>query len=166
MEDFSTTGTYIWYYFICKREVWLLAHAMEADQENDNIRLGNFIHEKSYNREKKEMAFGNNQFDIVYQKEGKLVVGEVKKSSRYLTSARMQLAFYLKKLMEAEIYATGEIRIPEEKKKEEIILDEETKDKLEQVEQEIVKIVNEEKPPIPVKNKYCKNCAYSEFCWS
>lgn len=166
MEEFEVTGTYIWYYYICKREIWLLSHCIEADQTNDNIRLGNFIHENRYERESKELMIGNNKFDIVSNRKGKIVIGEIKKTSHYLKSAKMQLAFYLKKMKEIGIEAEGEILFPEEKKKEKIRLSEEQIKELEKVEKEIKEIISLEKIPYKEKGKYCKNCAYSEFCWS
>ncbi|SHK18580.1 protein of unknown function DUF83 [Caminicella sporogenes DSM 14501] len=53
MEDVKVNGTLIWYYYICKREVWLMAHNLTPDQDNQYIDLGRFIHENSYMREKK-----------------------------------------------------------------------------------------------------------------
>lgn len=49
----DVNGTHIWYYFICKREVWLIAHQIAADQEDDNLEIGRFISETSYQRQKK-----------------------------------------------------------------------------------------------------------------
>lgn len=166
MEEFEVTGTYIWYYYICRREIWLLAHCIESDQSDDNIRLGNFIHENSYIRESKEIVIGNNKFDIVSNRNGKIILGEIKKTSHYLKSAKMQLAFYLKQLKELGIEAEGEILFPEEKKKEKIKLSEDNIKELEQIEKEIQGIVKLEKIPEKEKTKYCRNCAYSEFCWS
>jgi CRISPR-associated exonuclease Cas4 len=161
------TGTLIWYYFICKREVWLMSRQINAIQDNDFLQIGNLIHKESFKREKKEIQFGNIKFDIV-KKDGKnFVVGEIKKSSHYLDSARMQLAFYLKKLKdEAGILAKGQILIPKEKLKIDVELDDETEKKLEKAIEEINKIIEMETPPELIKNKYCRNCAYKEFCWS
>lgn len=166
MEEFEVSGTYIWYYYICKREIWLLAHCIESDQSNDNIRLGNFIHENSYMRDSKEVMIGNNKFDIVNKRNGKVIIGEIKKTSNYIQSARMQLRFYLKQLKKLNIEAEGEILFPEEKKKEKVKITEEQILELEQVEKNIKEIVKLEKAPQKEKSKYCKNCAYSEFCWA
>lgn len=166
MEEFEVSGTYIWYYYICKREVWLLAHCMEADQSNDNIRLGNFIHENSYLRQNKEVMIGNNKFDVVSSKKGKIIVGEIKKTSKYLKSAQMQLLFYLKQLKELGIQAEGEILFPEEKKKKQILLGDKEEQELEKIEKEIKEIIQQEKMPNQIKQNFCKNCAYAEFCWS
>ena len=161
------TGTLIWYYFICKREVWLMSRQINAIQDNDFLQIGKMIHEESYKREKKEIQFGNIKFDIV-KKEGKnFVVGEIKKSSHYLDSARMQLAFYLKRLKDdGGIKAKGQILVPKENLKIDVELDEETEKMLNKAIAEIYKIIEMEKPPILTKNKYCRNCAYKEFCWS
>lgn len=166
MRDFKVTGTYIWYYCICKREVWLLAHGLEADQQDDNMQMGNAIHETSYKRDTKEIEFAGSKFDVISKKNGKLVVGEIKKSSKYLESARMQLLFYLLELEETGIHAEGELSFPEEKRKETVILTEDTKEQLRQVIEDIGRIADMPLP-LPANHiKYCKNCAYSEFCWS
>ncbi|HHG74358.1 MAG TPA: Dna2/Cas4 domain-containing protein, partial [Persephonella sp.] len=52
-------GTLIWYYYICKREVWLIGHGIEPEQENDYIALGRHIHEIFYQRRKKELTIDN-----------------------------------------------------------------------------------------------------------
>jgi CRISPR-associated exonuclease Cas4 len=166
MEEFAVSGTYIWYYCICKREVWLMAHSIESNQDDDNIRLGNFIHENTYLRNEKEVQFGNSKFDIMKSSKGELIIGEIKKSSSYLQSSKMQLLFYLWQLHKCDIKATGELYFPEEKKKEKVVLTQEKISELEKVESEILDIVKLEKPPLLTKNKYCKSCAYSEFCWS
>lgn len=117
-EQIYVNGTLIWYYYICKREVWLMGHNIIPDQENENIELGRFIHENTYKRSKKEIVFGSVKFDILEEKDGQLVIGEIKKSSKYKKSAVMQLAYYLMELEKANINAVGEIRYPKEKKKE------------------------------------------------
>jgi CRISPR-associated exonuclease Cas4 len=166
MEDFNVSGTYIWYYCICKREVWLLAHGLEADQQDENMRIGNVIHETSFNRNSKEIEFGHSKFDIISRENGKIIVGEVKKSSRFIESSRMQLLFYLKELSDNNIDAEGVLIFPDERKREVVILDDENKIKLENMIKDIKYIVNLDKAPEPVMSKYCKKCAYAEFCWA
>lgn len=166
LSDFNVTGTYVWYYCICKREVWLLAHGIEADQENQDIQMGNVIHKTSYKREYKEVEFGHSKFDIISNENGKLIVGEMKKSSRFIESSKMQLLFYLKELYDNGIKAEGVLMFPDEKKRECVVLDDESKKKIEYIKKDILKIVNEEKVPSAQKIKYCKKCAYAEFCWA
>lgn len=166
MEMIKITGTLAWYYCICKREVWLIAHQITADQDDDNMSIGRFIHEHSYGRDKKEIEIEHGKMDFVRQKDGKLIVSEIKKSSRFLESASMQLALYLKDLEEKGIEARGEIRVPEERKVVEVVLDQRMKEKLLRMEEEIRQILALPKPPLPERKRVCSNCAYSELCFS
>jgi CRISPR-associated exonuclease Cas4 len=41
----EVNGTLVWYYSICKREVWLMSRNISPDQRDTNIDIGRFIHE-------------------------------------------------------------------------------------------------------------------------
>lgn len=165
--EFNITGTLIWYYYCCPREVWLMAHQLNPDEDDPNMDVGRFIHENTYARDKqKEISLGNIKLDIVRQDKDGLVVGEVKKSSRYVKSARMQLAFYLWELKQRGIVAKGELLFPKEKKKEEVILEDVLERELLSSVEEIRTIISWDKPPQAKKIGLCKNCAYKEFCWA
>jgi len=165
-KELNVTGTFVWYYYICKREVWLMGHSIEPDQDNPFIDLGRFINDDTYRRDKKEISLGNIRLDIVRKENGQIVVGEVKKSSKFKKSARMQLAFYLSELKRAGIDAKGMLMFPKEKKREEVILTEELIEQLELTKKDILRIIYSPKPQQPVKIPYCKNCGYRELCWS
>lgn len=165
-DDFHITGTYLWYYTICKREVWLLSHQIQADQQDENMDIGRFIHETSYSRDKKEIKIGAGNIDFIRKRNGQYVVSEIKKSSKFLESAKMQLLYYLYDLEKDGLKAKGEIRIPEEKKVFTIELNKENIKKIEEACTEILKIINMDKPLLPKKIKYCGKCAYQELCWS
>ncbi|HBQ87011.1 MAG TPA: CRISPR-associated protein Cas4 [Syntrophomonas sp.] len=164
--EFQVNGTLIWYYYICKRQVWLMAHALGPDQEDNNIYQGRTIHEFSYQRDKKEINLGNVKIDLVRSEKGQLVIGEIKKSSKFLTSATRQLQFYLWQIEQMGIAAGGELFIPEEKQRIEVTLDEEARLELETATKEIIDIVEKAAPPPAQKIKWCKPCAYAEFCWA
>ncbi|HEK25350.1 MAG TPA: Dna2/Cas4 domain-containing protein, partial [Hydrogenobaculum sp.] len=71
----NVNGTLIWYYYICKREVWLIGHGIDADQENDFILLGRHIHDIFYKNYKKEFMIDNTiKIDII---PGNYVIGEI-----------------------------------------------------------------------------------------
>ena len=157
-------GTLIWYYYICPREVWLISHAIEANQDNDFLVLGRHIHEIFYKKQKKEILIDNTiKIDILFNKK---VVGEIKKSSKFVKSARMQVAFYLYYLKQKGINLEGELLFPEERKREKVVLTKEIEAELQKAIQDIHKIINLDKPPKPEKIQYCKTCAYKEMCWS
>ncbi len=165
-NELHVSGTLVWYYYICPREVWLISHQITPDQDDANVSLGRFIQDYSYPRERKELTVGHNKMDVFKIAGGELIIGEVKKTSKYRQSARMQLAFYLDELRQRGVNARGELRFPREKQREEVILNEETEKELELTKREILRILYLPQPPHPVKIKFCKNCAYAEFCWS
>ena len=166
LKDFSVNGTLIWYYYICQREVWLMAHQLEAYQNNPFLELGRFFQEQSYQRERKSIRLENVEIDLINRENGQVVIAEVKKSSRFEKSATMQLAFYLKILQEYGIAAKGELRFPKEKKRVEVVLTQPILKELEAAEKNIRAIVQSPTPPKEQKIPMCRNCAYREFCWS
>ena len=103
--------------------------------------------------------------DIFRIEKNSLIIGEIKKSSKYLRSAKMQLAFYLKELQQLGVYAKGELRFPKEKKVINVELDEETSHGLEEAVEEIFALVALGNPPAPKRVHWCSKCAYREFCW-
>lgn len=166
IDSTGITGTLIWYYFICQREVWLMSRQIVADQSDENMDWGRFLHEHSYSREKKEIAWESIKIDALSNVKGQLVVAEVKKTSSYLTSAKMQVLFYLYNLKKAGIDAVGELRFPEEKRREAVVLDDAAEKKLMEAVQNIRRIIARETPHLPEKIKFCGKCAYREFCWA
>ncbi|CUA79982.1 CRISPR-associated protein Cas4 [Anoxybacillus suryakundensis] len=164
--EIPITGTDIWYYYICHREVWLMKHQIAPDQEDESLDLGRFISEMYYKRSTKELSIGNIVIDRIRQEDGQLVVGEVKKSSRYMKSAKMQLLYYLDHLRQMGIQAKGELLFPEERKKETVEWTEEAKQELERAIGHIQRIVRMSVPPKPKKIQFCAKCAYREYCWA
>ncbi|MDF9407068.1 MAG: hypothetical protein A4E52_01588 [Pelotomaculum sp. PtaB.Bin013] len=165
-KELHVSGTLVWYYNICPREVWLISHQITPDQDDSNVSLGRFIQDYSYPRERKELSVGHSKMDVFKVDNGKLIIGEVKKTSKYRQSARMQLAFYLEELKQRGVDARGELRFPREKLREEVILDEDMEKELDRTRREILHILYLPQPPPPAKIKFCKKCAYAEFCWS
>lgn len=162
----AITGTLVWYYYICHREVWLMARHLEPSQENPFIEIGRLLSEESYKRDRKEIRVDNLVIDILRRDDEQVVIGEVKKSSRFEKSAKMQLAFYLSRIKEMGVQARGELLFPKEKKRIEVRLTPEIEEELKHAEEDIRKIIIRESPPEPKKNRFCKKCGYNEFCWS
>jgi CRISPR-associated exonuclease Cas4 len=166
-DDTYVTGTLVWYYAICPRECWLMAHQIEPEREFDLLAEGRFITEAHYEREKKEIELpGGVKVDKVRREGGKLVLSEIKKSSKFLPAAKLQLAFYLWTLEQEGVQAVGEVLIPKERKKFSVVLDDEARAKLAQATEEITALLRQSKPPAAKWLKFCPNCAYAEFCWS
>lgn len=143
-----------------------MSHNIAPDQNDTNIDIGRFIHETSYKRNKKEIIFGNVKFDVLLKEKNKILIGETKKSSRFETASKYQMLYYLKILEEAGLEAKGVLLYPEEKKRTEVILDEKSKDELNEIIEQIKQIVKRDTPPKPDSKKYCKTCGYREFCYA
>ncbi|WP_457678418.1 CRISPR-associated protein Cas4 [Thermovibrio sp.] len=165
LKRFTANGTLIWYYYTCKREVWFISHGIEPPQDNEKITVGRLIHEEFFKRKKKEVFIdGKLKIDLL---ENKKIVGEIKKSSRYLKSAVMQLLFYLFYLEEVKgEKLEGVLVIPEEKKRIKVKLTDTGKQELVKAIKEIEEIVKLPRAPKLKESKYCKSCAYRELCWS
>jgi CRISPR-associated exonuclease Cas4 len=160
------TGTLVWYYAICPREAWLMAHEMEPEKDFELLAEGRLNQEAHYKRATKELNLPGMRLDQVRREGDKLIVSEVKKSSRFLPATRLQLGYYLWRLAKEEIEASGEILVPEERKREEV---ERTPELMEEVEGTVARIsalIEEPTPPPAERIPFCKRCAYAEFCWS
>ena len=166
IEDVNITGTLVWYYAICRRECWLMAHQIEPERDNDLLALGRLNTEAHYERQSKEVTLpGGVRVDQVRRENGKLVLQEIKKSSKFLEAASLQLAYYLWVLEQEGVAATGEVLVPEERKREVVALDDVRTELLTAMDA-IKRLVAEPRPPRAEWLRYCKTCAYAEFCWS
>lgn len=164
--EVPVSGTLIWYYAICPRQVWLMAHQLNPDEDNPFLEYGRFLQREAYRREKKELSIEAGKLDFIDVTQGKPVVVEVKKSSRAVDSARLQLGHYLLALEENGIHTTGELRFPEERRRETIVLDEKLRAEVLSARSAIRRLVVQNKPPHPKRIKWCRHCAYAELCWA
>lgn len=163
------TGTLLWYWSICRREAWLMAHEINPDEDNPYLELGRFLSQKAYPRaRRRELNLPGMKLDMVEEEgdaQGHVVVAEIKKSSRFLGAARLQLLFYLWRLSEEGIPARGELRIPREKKRLSVELDDTGLQHLEQAIAGLEALIQDPLPPEPRRIPFCRRCAYREFCW-
>ena len=143
-----------------------MCRGIEPDRQDESLVLGRLIDANSYSREKHSVTLGDNKFDFVKEKEGTVVVAEIKKSSRTLDASILQLKHYLYELEKEGVNAKGELLIPKEKKKVHVTLDKESRNELDRIYAEITEIGQMTEPPKAAKCKYCTRCAYREWCWS
>lgn len=152
-------------YQICKRQVWLFSREIIPNQDDDYLVLGRMIHENSYKRVKKEIIIDGCKFDLMDTKNGKTIIGEIKKSSRALESSINQLKYYLYILTKKGLYYDGEIRVPKEKKRVKVEINDKDIERIEMDIEEIRMLIDGQLPDAE-RIKYCPKCAYNEFCWS
>ena len=162
----DVTGTLVWYYAICPREAWLMAHELEPEREFELLAEGRLNQETHYKRATKELSLLGMRLDQVRREDKRLIVSEVKKSSRFLPATRLQLGYYLHRLDEEGMEASGEILVPEERKREVVELTPELRSEVKDTVARIEALMRESAPPPAQKIPFCKRCAYAEFCWS
>jgi CRISPR-associated exonuclease Cas4 len=162
----EVTGTLIWYYAICPREAWLMAHELEPEREFELLAEGRLNQEAHYKRATKELSLPGMRLDQVRREDERLIVSEVKKSSRFLPATRLQLGYYLWLLAGEGMEVSGEILIPEERKREVVELTPELRSEIEDTVARIEALMRKLAPPPAKKIPFCKRCAYAEFCWS
>ncbi len=158
------TGGLVHEYMVCKRAAWYSVRRVSF--ENELMILGKMLHEESYKGEVKNVFSDNISLDFVRKKNGEVFVYEVKKSSKMIDAARIQLLFYLKWLKDRGIEAKGKIAVPKEKYQMEVILNEESKMELEKILKDMEQTLSKNKPPRPVWRKICEKCSYAELCWA
>ncbi len=144
-----------------------MAHQLNPDQDDANIAYGRFLHKISYKRNRlKEPLLEGGRPDRIEKSNGQILFVEIKKSSHSKKSAEMQLAYNLYKLEQQGIQAIGELRFPEERKRQLVELTPSIRDELLYAEAEIIQIAAMPKPPKAKKIPFCRACGYNEFCWS
>ncbi|MGL5870246.1 CRISPR-associated protein Cas4 [Clostridium chrysemydis] len=163
-EDLKVQGVKFNYYFICKRKLWLYSNGITMENESERVSLGKLLHEKSYGYKgdrKEKLIDDTIKLDIL---DGD-TVREVKITSSMKNSDKMQLLYYLYYLKQLGIKKKGTLNYVKEKKVEEVILDEKSERLIEDTLVNINEILKQSKPPKVLKLKYCKKCAYYEFCY-
>lgn len=157
------TGTLVNYYVTCKREAWLYAHQIHADQEDENVLMGKALADIKES-DLQDFAFSNLKFDKISKQRGHYLITEYKKSLKNELAGKMQLLFYV------YLLKTG-LNLKEVKGKlisgKKVILVEDSSENFALVEQilsEISALANLEKPPKFTSCKFCQNCAYHDYC--
>ena len=158
------TGGLIHEYMVCKRAAWYSIRRVSF--ENELVLLGKFLHEKSYKGEVKNVFSDNISLDFVREEDGKVRVYEVKKSTKMIEAARMQLAFYLSWLEERGVEAEGIIAVPAEKYKESLTLTDDLREQLKRLTEEMEIVLNSTRPPKRKWRNICKKCSYLDLCWA
>ena len=159
-------GTLINYYFHCKRQCYLHGNRLNLEDNSEEVKIGKAIHEeKAEGKENTEIAIDNIRLD----KLTKEYLTEVKKSDADVEASKWQLLYYLSVLKSKGIIRKGKLEFVEKNKKDKktiiIELTDETENELKVYIEEIVNLLNEEKPPECINKNTCKKCAYYEYCY-
>jgi len=152
------------YWFVCKRKCWLHAHHINLEKGYDDVELGKFIHETTYQREKKkEISIEGIKIDYI---DGSGAIHEVKKSSKMEHAHIWQLKYYLYVLWKIDIHhIRAYLDYPKQRKKLQVLLLDEDISIIEKHLQDIHMMLACDQPPKKDKKSICCHCSYEEFCW-
>lgn len=156
------SGTSYLYSFICERKLWLYAHGILMESDCENVKIGKVIDENAYGKNIKHILIDENaNVDVLKDK----IIYEVKKSSSEKEAALEQIYYYLYILKKKGINdLNGELRIPKENRIESVYLTDKKCIEIEEQMNYIIQIISQDLPP-KTKTKFCKKCAYFEFCF-
>jgi len=160
------TGTLINYYFHCKTQCWLHANRINLEDNSEDVRIGKILHELQEEKNKKsEITIDNVKID----KLTKEYLVEIKKSDSDPEAVKWQVLLYLYKLKQKGVVKKGKIEFVEKRKQHKkvhyIELDEVNEKELLEVLEQISNLIDLPKPPDPKLERYCKRCAYYEYCF-
>lgn len=159
------TGVMFYYYFVCKRKLWLFSNNIALEDESENVLLGKLLDENTYFKEEKHIMI-DETINIDFLDNWK-IIHEIKKSKEIEEASIWQVKYYLWFLKKKNIVVEkGLLDYPKLKQTKEVFLDEKDCEKIEEILLEIKKIINNEKSPEYNKNPICKKCAYFEYCSS
>lgn len=161
----KVNGTKISYYFICHRKLWLFDRQLQFESDFSTVEEGKFISETTYPNERHEIQLSEGAVLDFYDQHHK-VVHEVKKSDKMEEAHLWQLKYYLYYLKSFGVEeVTGRLDYPKLKKTLDVVLSVDDEQKIQEIFDEMTALVNQEKAPERINKKFCKKCAYYEFCW-
>lgn len=158
------TGVMFYYYYVCRRKLWLFSKDITFEKENENVMLGKLLDENSYKKDKKHIMI-DETINIDFIRDWK-VLHEIKKSRSIEEASLWQVKYYLYFLRSRGIEVEkGVLDFPKLKKIEEVYINDEEIIKIKEILKDIENIVNLDNAPNLIDSKICKKCAYYEYCY-
>jgi len=153
------------YYVACRRELWFFGHDINLNEFDENVLIGRQVHKKSFSRKRRNVCIdGCIALDVLDSGEG-VTVFEVKKSSSLEEPVRMQTYYYLWYLKHRKgVEADAVLKYPSEKKEEVLELTPDVESRVEDILEDVPRVLSLSSPPEAVKKPYCRRCSYFEFC--
>lgn len=160
----NVTGVMIYYYFICERRLWYFSNQINTAQDSELVQIGKIIDETTYQREKKNILIDNTiNIDFVGKE---AVLHEIKKSKSLEEAGIWQLKYYIYYLEQKGIKnINAEMDFPLLRETKKIVLEDEDRNLLKNVVENIKNIVKQDKPPKVIDSKICKKCSYYDLCY-
>lgn len=154
----------IYYNEICKRKLWYFFHEICLEGENENVQIGKFLDESTYNREEKHINIDNAiNIDFIGNQD---IVHEVKKSRKIEPASVWQVKYYLYYLRKRGVDGvTGKIDYPLLRQSITVRLENGDIELIESKLDDIEKVASSKLPPAKINSRICKSCAYYDLCY-
>ena len=158
------TGIMMYYYFVCKKKLWYFANQIQMEQNSELVEIGKIIDETSYENQEKHILI-DNTINIDFIKNG-AILHEVKKTKSIEEASIWQVKYYMYYLEQKGVEnVKAKIDFPLIKETKDILLNNEDRQALQNVIENIKKIINSNIPIDVIQNKKCKKCAYYDLCY-
>lgn len=158
------SGVIIYYYFICHRKLWYFANKINMEQNSELVSIGKILDETTYKRENKSILI-DGTINIDFIRDG-AVLHEVKKTKAIEDAGIWQLKYYMFYLEQRGVKnISAKIDYPLIRETKEVVLDDEDKKILSNIEKNVEEIIKMDKPPKVMNEKICKKCAYFDLCY-
>lgn len=158
------TGIMMYYYFVCKKKLWYFANQIQMEQNSELVEMGKIIDETSYENQEKHILI-DNTINIDFIKNG-AILHEVKKTKSIEEASIWQVKYYMYYLEQKGVKnVKAKIDFPIIKETKDIVLNNEDRQALQNVIENIKKIINSNIPIDVIQNKKCKKCAYYDLCY-
>ena len=162
------TATLVNLYNVCKREMWLHANGIRFEHTSDLVFEGKLIHEDSYPQRSgkyEEIELDGIKVDF-YDPKRKLI-HEIKKSNKVEAAHEWQLKYYIYVFERNGIEGvTGVLEYPTLRKTQEVVLSDVDRERIQEMEVDIQRIISDDDCPPLQKRGICRNCSYFDFCYS
>lgn len=163
MTKEKITGIMLYYYFVCKRKLWLFYNGISMEDENENVQIGKFLDENTYCNERKHIMI-NNEINLDFVKDFRMI-HEIKKSRKIEEASIWQVKYYLYYLKKYEVNdISATIDYPLLKRTIKVELTEDDIIKIDKILNEIVEVINNLSIPVCENSKKCKKCAFFDLC--
>lgn len=148
--------------------MWLFSNEIQMEHTSDLVYEGRLIHETSYvqrSQKYEEVEIDGIKVDF-YDTRNK-VIHEIKKSDKIALADEWQLKYYLYVFERNGITdVTGILEYPTLRKTDHIMLSSIDRGMIEEMEDDIRRIINSDECPVVERKELCKKCSYYDFCFS
>ena len=160
----AITGMMVYYYFVCKKQLWYFANQIQMEQNSELVEIGKIIDETSYKNQEKHILI-DNTINIDFIKNN-VILHEVKKTKSIEEASIWQVKYYMYYLEQKGVEnIKAKIDFPLIKETKDVVLNYEDRQALQNIITNIREIINSKNPMDVIQDKKCKKCAYYDLCY-